>query len=100
MVNEGKEPPGCKNAHAHFVFDIKYDGRHKAKILANGNLAEVPLYSVYLDVVSLRCIRLFLFISELNNLKFWTNCVVNSYLEAKTKEKFYILVCPEFVCLK
>lgn len=44
---------GCKKIRVHFVFDVKHDGRHKARLVADGNLTEVPLSSVYSGVVSL-----------------------------------------------
>ena len=78
------------------MFDIKHDGRHKARLVADGNLTEVPLSSVYSGVVSLRGIRLVLFLSELNGLESWGTDVGNACLEDKTKEKVYIIVGPEF----
>ena len=36
-------PEGHKKIRAHFVFDIKHDGRHKARLVADGHLTEVPL---------------------------------------------------------
>ena len=53
----------------HFVFDAKHDGRHKARLVADRHLTEVPLSSVYSGVVSLRGIRLVLFLAELNGLE-------------------------------
>ena len=47
--------------------------------------------SVYSGVVSLRGIRLVVFLAELNALKLWGADVGNAYLEAKTKEKVYII---------
>ena len=75
----------------HFVFDVKHDGRHKARLVADGNLTEVPLTSVYSGVASLRGIRLVLFLAELNGLESWNTDIRNAYLEALTKEKVYII---------
>jgi hypothetical protein len=36
---------------------VKHDDRHKAHIVANGNLTDMPLESVYSGVVSLRRLR-------------------------------------------
>ena len=51
---------------------------------------------MYSGVVSLRGIRLIVFIAELNGLQLWGADVGNAYLEAKTKEKVYIIGGPEF----
>jgi hypothetical protein len=51
------------------VFDVKHDGLHKARLVADGHLTEVPLESVYSGVVSLRRFRLVLFLAELNNIE-------------------------------
>jgi hypothetical protein len=50
---------------AHFVFDVKHDGRHKARLVADGHLTEVPLESVYYGVVCLHEFCLVLFLVEL-----------------------------------
>jgi hypothetical protein len=46
-------PYGYKKICVHFVFDVKYDGRHKARLVADGHLTESPLYSVLSGVVSI-----------------------------------------------
>ena len=51
---------GYKKIRAHFVFDIKHDRRHKARLVANGHLTEVPKDSVYSSVVSLQSLHLIL----------------------------------------
>ena len=54
-------------------------------------LTDVPLSSVYLGVVSLRGIRLVLFLAELNELESWGGADVgNAFLEEFTKENVYI----------
>ena len=93
---EGSPPPGYKKIRVHLVFDVKHDGRHKARLVADGHLTEVPVDSVYSGVVSLRGIRLLLFIAELNELETWTTDIGNAYLEAETLEKVYIIAGPEF----
>jgi hypothetical protein len=89
-------PNGFKKIRVHFVFDVKHDGRHKARLVADGHLTEVPLESVYSGVVSLRGFRLVLFLAELNKLELWATDIGNAYLEAFTSEKVYIIAGPEF----
>ena len=84
-------PAGYKRIRCHFVFDVKHDGRHKSRLVAGGHLTDVPLESVYSGVVSLRSLRLVIFLAELNGLTLFQADVGNAYLEAKTKEKVYSL---------
>ena len=92
----GKPPPGYKKINVHLVYDVKHDGRRKARLVAGGHLTGPPLESVYSGVVSLRGLRLVLFIAELNGLEIWSTDVGNAYLEAETREKVYIIGGPEF----
>jgi len=78
------------------VCAVKHDGRHKARLVAGGHLAETPIDSVYSSAVSLRGARLLAFIGELNGLKIWSTDIGNAYLETYTKEKVYIIAGPEF----
>jgi len=50
---KAKAPTGYKKIRVHFVFDVKHDGRHKARLVADGHLTDIPLDSVYSGVVSL-----------------------------------------------
>ena len=75
----------------HFVFDVKHDGRHKSRLVAGGHLTDTPVDSVYSGVVSLRSLRLVLFLAELNKLQVWGADIGNAYLEAKTKKKVYAI---------
>ena len=43
-----------KLIRCHFVFDVKHDGRHKARYVAGGHLTDPLLDSVYTGVLSLR----------------------------------------------
>jgi hypothetical protein len=47
-------PTGYKKIHTHLIYDCKHDGRHKAWMVANGHLMDIPLESMYSGVVSLR----------------------------------------------
>ena len=91
-LRKGTKPPdGHKKIRVHFVFAVKHDGRHKARLVADGHLTETPLDSVYSGVVSLRSLRIVLFLAELNDLELYGADVSNAYLEAETKEKVYII---------
>jgi len=89
-------PCGYKKIRVHMVYDVKHDGRHRARLVADGHLTDVPLESVYSGVVSLRSVRMVSFAAELNDLELWATDIGSAYLEAYTKEKLYIVAGPEF----
>ena len=73
---------GYKRMKYHFVFNVKHDGRHKARFVAGGHLTPaVPLDEVYSSIVSLRGIRLVAFAAELNELGLWGTDITSAYLE-------------------
>ena len=78
------------------MFAVKFDGRHKARLVADGYLASEPIENIYSGVVSLRNLRLVIFLSKLNDLDMWGADIGNAYLEAFTDGKLYIVDGPEF----
>ena len=79
------------------IYDLKHDGRHCVCLDAGGHLTPAPLdTSIYSGVLSLRGLRLIVFLAELNALCLWGDDVGSAYLEAKTNEFFYINAGPEF----
>ena len=89
-------PQGYKKIRVHLVYDVKHDGRFKARLVADGHLTDAPLESVYSGVVTIRGFRIVMFLAELNGLEFWSTDVGNAYLESETTEKVYIIGGPEF----
>ena len=89
-------PPGYQVIKVHLVFAVKHDGRHKARMVADGHLTQVPLNSVYVSVVSLQGLRLCLFLGELDNMEAYATDIGSAYLESTTKEKVCIKAGPEF----
>ena len=99
MYEKGKvinAPKNHQKIRVHFVFDVKHCGKFKARLVADGHLTKEPNETVYSGVVSLRNIRLVMFLAELNDLQLWGADVGNAYLQALTKEKLYIVAGPEF----
>ena len=39
--------PGYQIIRAHLIFAVKYDGRHKARLVADGHLTPEPGKSIY-----------------------------------------------------
>ena len=88
--------PGYQKIRVHLIFAVKYDGRHKAKLVADGHLTPEPVESIYSGVVSLSNLKLVIFLGKFNNLELWGADIGNAYLEAPTEEKLYIVAGPEF----
>ena len=89
-------PNGYQKIRVHLIFAVKHDGRHKARLVAGGHLTPDPIESIYSGVVSIRSLGLVIFLAKLNNLEVWGADIGNAYLEAKTKEKLYVVAGPEF----
>jgi hypothetical protein len=95
-ADEADAPSGYQKIRGHLVYAVKHDGRHKARYVADGHLTPVPVASVYSGVVSLRGLRMVMFLAELNGLPLWSTDIGNAYLEAKTSERVYIVAGDEF----
>ena len=78
------------------MFDVKYCGKFKARLVADGHLTKEPNETVYSGVIPLRNLRLAMFLAELDGLQLWGADLGNAYLQALTKEKLYIVAGPEF----
>ena len=62
-------PNGYLKIMVHLIFVFKHDGRHKARLVAGGHLTPDPIESIYSGVVSIRSLRLVIFLVKLNNLE-------------------------------
>ena len=58
-------PAGYKQVPYHIVFDVKFDLRHKARLVADGNWTEATRDDVYSGVVAMETVRLGFFVGEL-----------------------------------
>jgi hypothetical protein len=80
----------------HMCFDVKFDLRRKARLVAGGHLTAPPDEDIYSGVVSIDSVRLALFLAGLNDLQVCAADIGNAFLHAKTKEKIYTKAGPEF----
>ena len=89
-------PAGYKQIPYHIVFDVKFDLRHKARLVANGNWTDATREDIYSGVVAMDTVRAGFFVGELNGLSCCAGDVGNAYLNSETKEKVFIIAGPEF----
>jgi Reverse transcriptase (RNA-dependent DNA polymerase) len=78
------------------VFDVKYDLRHKARLVAGGNWTVNDKEDIYSGVVRMDTIRIGFFLGELYGLSCCACDIGNAFLYGKTKEKVYVTAGPEF----
>ena len=57
---------GFQKIRVHFVYAVKHDGRFKARLVADGHLTKEPVEFIYSGVVSLRSLRMVVFLSQPN----------------------------------
>jgi hypothetical protein len=85
-------PIGYKKIRVHLIYDVKHDGRHKARLVADGHLTDIPLESVYTGVVSLRGFRIVLFLDELNHLEIWATDIGKHTLKPIHQKRYTSLL--------
>ena len=90
QLHDGKAviPDGIQKIRVHFVYAVKHDGKFKARLVADGHLTKEP-------VVSLRSLKMVVFLSQLNDFKIWEADVGNAYLEAYTDQNLCITAGPD-----
>lgn len=82
-------PEGYKYIPVHFVFDVKVDGRHKARLCAGGDHTNPDTSEVFSSVVSIENVRMLFLLADLNNLQIVAADISNAYLHAYTREKVW-----------
>ena len=93
-----------KNAITHeyqkipllWTFTVRYDGRHRARLVAGGHVIEELENDYYSGVVGLGIIRIAFAAAILWDLKVITADIASVYIHACTVEKVHITADPEF----
>ena len=96
LTKVSNAPNGYQKIRVHLIFAVKHHGRHKARLVAGGHLTSDPIESLYSGIVSIKSLRLVIFLAKLNNLEVCGADIGNANLAAKTKEELYIVAGPEF----
>jgi len=93
---ESQAPPGYKLIPHRIIFEIKMDFTRKARLVAGGHKTDPPAQLTYSSVVSRESVRIGFLIAAMYDLDPQAADIGNAYLNATTKEKYYIITGPEF----
>ena len=96
LEDHQKVPYGYKRIPYHCIYDVKFDGRRKCRLVAGGHMTDPPVDDIFSGVVSMETVRICFTIAKLNGLDICAGNIGNAYLYGKTKEKVYVTAGPEF----
>ena len=91
-----KKPQGYTFVPVHLVFDVKFDLRCKACLVAGGNRTDVTSEDAWSGVVSIDYVRAAFFLADLDKLQVMAADIGNAYLHGHTKKLIYTNAGPEF----
>ena len=99
LLEEDQTPVvGSKLINYHIIFDVKMDLTRKARLVAGGHLnQDVPRHTTYSSVVSKESVRLCFLLAALNGLDVLSGDIGNAYLNAKPREKCYVIVADSLL---
>ena len=89
---------GYKELGMHLIFDVKMgeNFRRKARLVAEGHKTSTPASITYSSVVSRDSVRIALTVAALNGNNILACDIMNAYLTAPCREKFWCKAGPEF----
>ena len=90
-----KLPKGYQHIKYQFVFNVKYDLRRKAQLVARGDITSIDEEN-YCGVVNMDMLFPSIFVAIHNNLPCTAVDVGNAYLNGHTREKVYFIAGREF----
>jgi hypothetical protein len=101
LPTDGEDLSTYQQIPYHMVFDCKFDGRRKGRLVAGGNHTIVTSEQVYSGVVGIETVRTILALSAMEpDLQVVAADVSNAFLYGKNVEKTIIKAGPEFGSLE
>ena len=89
-------PDGYKWIPYHCIYDVKFDGRRKCRLVAGGHMTETPKEDIFSGVIGMEAVRLGFIFADLNGLLICAGDVANAFLYGTTRERVHIIAGPEF----
>jgi hypothetical protein len=80
----------------HMIYDVKFDGRRKARLVAGGHWTVTLKEDIYSGVIGMDSVCLSFALASMHDLDVCVGDVGNAFLYGKTKEKVAIKAGPEF----
>ena len=97
LMPEGFDLDGYQYVPLIYAWDVKFDGRRRARLVANGKVTiGPPEEDVWSGVVNTDSVRTAMFLAMLNGMKILAADISSAYLMADTKEKMFTKLGPEF----
>jgi hypothetical protein len=97
VLDSGEDiPTGYQKIPYHMIIDVKYDLRHKARLVSGGNWTVNDKEDIYSGDFRMNTVRIGFFLGELYGLSCCACDIGNAFLYGKTKKKVYIIAVPEF----
>jgi hypothetical protein len=96
LENHEPMPTGYKRIPYHCIYDVKFDGRRKCRLVAGGHRTDPPKEDIYSGVVSMEAVRLGFILARMNGLQVCAGDVGNAFLYGKTREKVFVIAGEEF----
>ena len=89
-------PPGYIKIPYHIIFDVKFDLRHRTRLVAEGNWNVLVNDETHSGVAGMDKVRMDFFLVELSNLKCCASDVSSAHLHGITRENVHFIAGPEF----
>ena len=96
LEDEEPMPEGYKYIPYHCIYDVKFDGRRKCRLVAGGHMTDPSSDEIFSGVVSMETVRIAFVLAKLNELDVCAGDIGNAFLDGWTKEKVYFRTGPEF----
>ena len=87
---------GWQKARLRMIFTVKFDGRHKARLVIGGHTTDASQFDRYASTVRTENFRLLFVLLLKENLSILSGDIGTAYLNAYTEEKVWTTAGPEF----
>jgi len=104
IVWDGEKPPpkdeGWQYAPLTMILEVKRTGRRKGRLVLGGHVTDARGIDTYAATVRTENIRLMFYVVVINEQDIKTGDISTAYLNAKTKEKIWVIAGPAFGALQ
>ena len=96
MVTSNDDVSDNQRLPYHFVFDVKYDGRRKARLVIGGNFTSPPKEDIYSGVVGIGTVHLAFQLAQMHGILACAADMGTAFLYGLAKEKVFVVAESEF----